>query len=55
MKFFNFFFKNGIFISLKIIEKIHIDSEKSINSTEILKNDRLPDYSLNNYYFLLIC
>ena len=31
------------------IEKIHMDSEKSINSFEI-KKDRLPDYLLKNYF-----
>ena len=32
-----------------MIEKIHMDYEKSLNLFEI-KKDRLPDYLLNNYF-----
>ena len=34
---------------MKNIEKIHMDSEKSVNSFEI-KKDWLTDYFLNNYF-----
>ena len=44
-----FFFKKGILKNVKKIEKIHMDSEKSINSF-LIKNDRLSDYLLNNYF-----
>ena len=33
----NFFFKNGIFKNVKLIQKIYMDSEKSINSFKIKK------------------
>ena len=36
----------------KKIEKIHTDSEKSISSFELKKKNNLPDYLLDNYYFL---
>ena len=36
-------------ITSKKFEKIHIDSEKSVNLFKIIKNDRLPDYLLDNY------
>ena len=37
----------------KNFEKIRMNFERSINSFEIQKN-RLPDYLLNNYFFLPI-
>ena len=52
-----------MFKNVKKIEKIHMDSEKSINSFKI-KKDRSPDYLcdndlfqhfLNNFSSLLLC
>ena len=34
----------------KEIETIHMDSEKSINSFEIIKSDRLPIFLLDNFF-----
>ena len=45
----NFFFQKH-FKNRNKIEKIRMDSEKSINSFKI-KQDRLPAYLLNNYFF----
>ena len=45
-----FIFKNGIFMKIEENEKMHVGSEKSINSIKI-KKDRLLEYKLNNYFF----
>ena len=37
-------------MNIKKIERIRMNSKKSINSFE-MKKDGLPDYLLNNFYF----
>ena len=37
--------------NVKKVEKIHIDAEKLINSSEMEKKDGWPDYLWNNYFF----
>ena len=58
------FFKDGTFINVKKIEKIHMDSEKSINSIEmekriwyliIYRKILLSNQFVNNFSALLLC
>ena len=41
-----------IFKNVKKIEKIHMDSEKLINSFEMKRKDRSPGYLWDNFFVL---